>query len=147
MGRERTPRTTGSRPDLRSRSAPVIERAPLPIVEVQGDAHIVSYVNAAFCSLLGKTRAQLIGNPFAELVPGGNECVSLLDKVYQTGEAVTHVQEEDSDSDPARWLYAMWPTLDPDERPVGVVIQLTKAQAFSQSGPAITEALLIAGLH
>lgn len=147
MGPERTPETTGARPDLRSRSAPVIERAPLPIVEVRGDAHIVSYVNSAFCSLLGKTRAELIGNPFAELLPRGHECIPLLDRVYEKGEAVTHVQQEDSDSDPACWLYAMWPTLDPDERPMGVIIQLTKTQAFSQSGAAITEALLIAGLR
>jgi signal transduction histidine kinase len=147
MGAQRTPGTTGSTPEQRSRSAPVIERAPLPIVEVRGDAHIVSYVNSAFCSLLGKTRAQLIGHPFAQLIPGGHECVPLLDTVYYTGEAVTHVQQEGAESDPAYWLYAMWPTLDPDERPTGVIVQLTKAQAFSQSGLAIAEALLLAGLH
>ncbi|MDB6066987.1 MAG: hypothetical protein JWR26_3195 [Pedosphaera sp.] len=138
---------TGPMSGLRSRSAPVIERAPLPIIEVQGNTHVVSHVNSAFCTLLGKTKGELIGKPFAEIVPGGEECLPILDRVYKTGEAVTHAREDDSEGNPAYWLYAMWPALDEDENPMGVIIQLTKAASFRQNITAINEALLLAGLR
>lgn len=119
---KQTSAKTGPPPRLHSRSAPVIARAPLPIVEVQGSAPIVSYVNPVFCSLLGKTSAELRGNRFAEIVPGGNECVPILDRVYRTGGAITHAREDDTAPNPACWLYAMWPTLDADQHLVGVII-------------------------
>lgn len=136
---------TPSLPDLRARSAPIIERAPLPIVEVQGSKHIVSYVNSAFCSLLEKPRKDLIGKPFRKIVPGGDECVAYLDRVYQTGEAATLAKEDESE--PAHWLYAMWPALDEKERPSGVIIQLTKASKFQNDVTDINAALLISGLR
>lgn len=132
---------------LRSRAAPIIERAPLPLVEVQGSAHFVSYVNSAFCTLIGKSRNELIGKPFAEIVHGGDECVPILDRVYQTGEAATHARPDESESNAAYWLYAMWPALDANERPAGVIIQMTKAAGFRQNMAAINEALLISGLR
>ncbi|ATC63138.1 hypothetical protein CMV30_03740 [Nibricoccus aquaticus] len=138
------PRSPGT-PD--NRSAPIIERAPLPIVEVQGTAHTVSYVNQAFCRLLAKTRGELIGNSFDQIVPGGNECLPILDLVYQTGEAHTHAHDEHAEAAPAHWLYAMWPTLDADDRAVGVIIQLTKIANFRRDVTAINEALLISGLR
>ncbi|MEO5720862.1 MAG: PAS domain-containing protein [Chthoniobacterales bacterium] len=130
---------------LRSRAAPFIERAPLPILEVEGKDHRVSYVNTAFCSLLGKNREELIGKLFAEIVPGGEKCEAILDSVYETGAAATHALKDDSE--PAHWLYAMWPALDLEERPVGVIIQLTKATHFRQNAAAVNEALLLSGLR
>ncbi len=61
---------------------------------------------------MGRSRAELVGKSFAEIIPRGDECLPLLTRVYQTGEALTHVQEDDSKADPAVWLYAMWPALD-----------------------------------
>jgi len=139
----RTPDQTEPPSVFESRAAPIIERAPLPIVEVQGSEHLVTYVNSAFCALLGKVRGDLIGRTFTEIVPGAEACIPLLDKVYQTGEAVTHAAQ----GDPASWLYAMWPALDPSERPVGVIIQVAKVTNFRQNAAAINEALLIAGLR
>jgi signal transduction histidine kinase len=132
---------------LQSRSAPIIEGAPMPIVEVQGGGHLVSYVNSAFCRLIGKTREELIGMAFSGIVHGGDQCVPILDRVYRSGEAATHVLEDDSDPTPAYWLYAMWPALDANERPVGVIIQLAKAANFQQKGAEVNAALLIAGLR
>ncbi len=129
------------------RSAPVIERAPLPIVEVQGDAHIVSYVNAAFCSLLGKTREELLGKLFAEIVHRGEECLPILDQIYHTGHAVTHTLEDNSQAERSYWLYAMWPALDADERPVGVIIQLAKAAELPPDITSVNEALLLSALR
>ncbi len=143
-------RTSGEKDPARrpqSRAAPIIERAPLPTVEVQGSTHILCYVNSAFCRLLGKTRKELIGKPFAEIVWGGEKCLPILDQVYQTGEGANYVQQDDSASEPAYWLYAMWPALDANERPVGAIIQLTRAVDFRQNATAINEALLIAGLR
>lgn len=117
------------------------------MVEVQGEGYLVASTNSLFCSLLGKTREELLGKPFAEIVPAGSDCVSILDSVYQTGEAVPHAQEDDPEHNPAYWLHAMWPTLDSNGHPVRVIIQLTKASNFRQNATAINEALLIAGLH
>lgn len=141
-------RTSGRRDPqeiLQSRSAPIIDRAPLPTVEVQGSTHMVTHVNSAFCNLLGKTRADLLGKSFAEIIPGGKDCTPLLDSVYQTGEAVTLAQGDPEAM--ASWLYAMWPALDPNERPVGIIIQLAKVAQFRQKVTEINEALLIAGLR
>jgi signal transduction histidine kinase len=128
-------------------SAPIIERAPLPILEVSGSAHTVSHVNSAFCRLIGKSKAELLGKSFMEIVPGGQACVTVLDRVYQTGEGLIHVVEDDSEVEPACWLFAMWPALDKKERPVGAIIQLTKTSKFRRDSAAINEALLIAGLR
>ena len=129
-----------------SRAAPIIERAPLPLVEVHGREHIVSHVNSAFCKLLGKTRAELVGKRFRDVVPGGIECVPLLDQVYETGNSLTYALE-DPETEQTSWLFAMWPALDPDERPEGAIIGLTKVQNFGQKVTAMNEALLIAGLR
>ena len=145
MSTERPPTTTDPSLELRSRAAPIIERAPLPIVEVEGSEHRVTHVNSAFCGLLGRTREELVGQFFAEIVPGGRECVPLLDEIYETGKSVTHAHTDETEL--ANWLYAMWPALDAQAQPVGVIIQLTKAASFRQNTAAINERLLIAGLH
>jgi len=44
---ETEPTPSKADPAPQSRSAMIIERAPLPIVEVQGSAHLVSHVNSA----------------------------------------------------------------------------------------------------
>ncbi|MBA3396350.1 MAG: response regulator [Deltaproteobacteria bacterium] len=129
-----------------SRAAPIIERAPLALVEVYGSEHVVSHVNFAFCKLLGKAREEVIGVPFSTIVPGGDDCVPLLDGVYETGRAITHAHE-DPDANQTAWLYAMWPALDPLEHPQGVIIGLTRIQNFRQNVTEMNEALLIAGLH
>ena len=137
--------TASPPPELHPRSAPIIERAPLPIIEVQGSMHLVSYVNSAFCSLLEKPRKDLIGKTFAEIVPRGEECLPILDQVYQTGEAVTIAKEDEFEA--AHWLYSMWPALNEKNRPTGVIIQLTKAAKFRQDVTEVNEALLLAGLR
>ncbi len=118
------------------------------MVEVVGAAHAVSEVNSAFCRLVGKTRDEMVGKPFAELVCHGASCATLLDRVYETGDAQTHGELEDSAMDPAYWLYAMWPAFDENQKPVRVVVQLTKSAVSRQKNVAeVSEALLIGGLR
>ena len=138
---------TDATSDFLSRSAPVIERAPLPMVELEGPDHIVCFVNSAFCRLMQKSRAELVGKSFAQIVCNGTRCVELLNRVYQTGEFETHAELDESETTPAYWLYAMWPALDADEQPARVVIQLTKTVHSHQNAAAMNEALLIAGLR
>ncbi|MDB6165235.1 MAG: hypothetical protein JWQ83_375, partial [Lacunisphaera sp.] len=40
-------------PETHSWIAPLIERAPLPMVEVEGPEHLVCFTNPAFCRLVG----------------------------------------------------------------------------------------------
>jgi signal transduction histidine kinase len=130
-----------------SRAAPIIDRAPLPLVEVEGSEHIVIHVNSAFCTLLGKSRAELLGKQFCEIAPGANACVPLLDQVYQTGRAVTQALIDPHDGNGTAWLYAMWPALDPDDQAERVIIGLTKVSNPHQHVTDMNEALLIAGLR
>ena len=135
-------------PSLRpSRAAPTIEHAPLPMVEVAGPEHIVCYVNNAFCSLLERTREELVGQPFSEIVSNGAHCVAILDRVYETGRFETHAMSDESESVPSFWLYAMWPTLDDNHKPDRVILQLTKAPHFRKNVAEMNEALLIAGIR
>jgi signal transduction histidine kinase len=135
--------TNGAEPH--SQAAPVIERAPLPMLEVEGKNHVVCYVNAAFCHLLRKRRDELIGKPFAEIVVNGDKCVPLLDRVYKTGEFEAH--SEPDEEEPAHWLFAMWPALNADQQPVRVIVQLTKSVRFRHDLAVMNEALLIGGLR
>jgi signal transduction histidine kinase/ActR/RegA family two-component response regulator len=137
--------THGTATDLLARSVPIIERAPVPMVEVIGPTHLVFQLNAAFCHLLGKPKGELIGRRFADIAPGGDECIPILDRVYKTGEAITHTREDEANR--ASWLYAMWPAMTADQRPAAIIIQLTRAENSHPDASAINEALLISGLR
>jgi signal transduction histidine kinase/CheY-like chemotaxis protein len=117
------------------------------MIEVEGTEHVVCFVNAGFCALLGKTREELIGQRFINIVPNGSKCAPVLDRVYQTGAFETHIEQADSEHEPAYWLYAMWPALDATEQPVRVVVQMTRSSDFHQNVAAINEALIIGALR
>lgn len=126
------------------------ERSPQPMVAVDGETHITSYVNPAFARLVGKEIEELIGHPFNEAVPEGveNGCLALLDRVYRTGVAEILVEQEHRHSLPGlrHWSYSMWAILGPDERPAGVMLQITDATEtalFRKRAVAFNEALLI----
>ena len=129
-------------PDLPSLCHAMFEGSPMPVATVAGAKHIVCYVNPVFCSLVGKSKSELIGSPFAEMVPGDG-CLSLLDQVYRTGKAETHTEPEHSEAHSVYWSYAMWPVLGADERPVGVMIQVTETARFHQQATAMNQELLL----
>jgi len=101
------------------------EKSPQPMVAVEGSQHIIRYVNSAFARLAGKTVDELLGCFFAEAVPVGddNDCLALLDRVLQTGAPSSLAEHEHTPQ--AYWSYEMWAILGGDERPVGVMIQVT----------------------
>ena len=55
-------------PDLSMPCRLMFDGSPLPMIAVAGARHIVCYVNPAFYGLTAKSDAELIGNPFAEIV-------------------------------------------------------------------------------
>ncbi len=107
----------------------VAERCLLPMAATEGMAHIIRYANPAFCRLADREERDMIGHPFAELLPKGkmNQGVSLLDHVYYTGEsgaAVDRVHHA-TEGKTVYWSYAAWALFDEEQRPAGVMIQVT----------------------
>jgi two-component system CheB/CheR fusion protein len=122
------------------------------MVAVEGEACIVRHVNEAFLRLAGSKQSDLIGRPFAGAVPEGaeNGCVSLLDRVYHTGRPECLAEQKHGESPPVYWSYAVWPILGGDNRPVGVMIQVTdstETAVFRGQAAAMNEALLISGIR
>lgn len=108
----------------------LIERSPLALAATQGPAHVLRYVNPAFCRLCGKRAPEIVGRPFAEAVPPCREegGLGLLDRVYRTGEseAVADIQHTDPERGPIYWSYAVWTaaTLG-KQRPAGTLVQIS----------------------
>jgi two-component system, NtrC family, sensor kinase len=123
------------------------EGSPLPLARLTGSKHIVRSVNPAFCRLAGKRQAELIGHPFSEIIPG-NGCLPLLDRVYRTGAAEIYTKEpEPSETRSPFWSYAIWPVLGADERPAGVMIQVTETTRFHQQATAMNQELLLSAVR
>jgi PAS domain S-box-containing protein len=133
-------------PDLSSLCLAITEHAPLPMATVEGASHIVRYVNPAFCRLLDKPSEQLVGIPFCEMLPERDECVTLLDRVFRTGKPESHTEQEHSKPHPGFWSFTMWPVL-ADERPVGVMIQVTETAQLHEKTLAMNEALMLSSLR
>jgi PAS domain S-box-containing protein len=133
-------------PDLSSLCLAITEHAPLPMATVEGASHIVRYVNPAFCRLLDKPSEQLVGIPFCEMLPERDECVTLLDRVFRTGKPESLTEQEHSKPHPVFWSFTMWPVL-ADERPVGVMIQVTETAQLHEKTLAMNEALMLSSLR
>jgi PAS domain S-box-containing protein len=129
-------------PDLRDPRHSLLEHSPVPMAELEGVGHVMRYVNPAFCRLVNKSKEALIGKPFADTVQEGDSCLALLDRVFRTGEAETHLEPAHPEPHPAYWSYAMWPVLDGEQRPVGVMVQVTETTPFHQQMVTMNEALL-----
>ena len=76
-------------------------------------------------------------------MPAGDECLPLLDRVYQTGQAETYIGQEHSVPHPFYWSYAMWPALAADGSPVGIVVQVSESARLHQETVAMNQELII----
>ena len=132
--------------DLPSLCLAITEHAPLPIATVEGATHIVRYVNPAFCRLMEKPKEQLLGKPISGLLPKKDECVTLLDRVFQTKKPESHIEQEHSKPHPVFWSYLMWPVMT-DELLVGVMIQVTETAQFHEKTLAMNEALMLGSVR
>jgi PAS domain-containing protein len=140
------PTSAHQSPDLSSLCQAITECAPFPMAKVEGASHIVRYVNPAFCRLLDKPSEQLVGIRFCEMLPESDECVALLDRVFRTGKPESHTEQEHSKPHPVFWSFTMWPVL-ADERPAGVMIQVTETAQFHEMTLAMNEALMLGSLR
>ena len=124
----------------------LFEGSPLLVAALAGPNHIFRYVNPAFCGVAGKTKDELTGKPFAEAMPWV-ECLALLNSVYATGEALVHAEPEDAEANPASRSYTVWPIRGAEDRPVGVVVEVTETSRFQQQTIAMNQQLLLSGVH
>jgi PAS domain-containing protein len=69
-----TPGTRNPALELSSLCFAMNEHAPLPMAMVEGADHLVRYVNLAFCRLMGRPKAQLVGKSFCEILPEKEKC-------------------------------------------------------------------------
>src|SRR5579863_633159 len=76
----------GRGPDAAYIERIILDTSPLPMAALAGSDHILRYVNSDFCRLACKSKDELIGNPFKEVVPWEG-CLALLDHVYSTEKA------------------------------------------------------------
>jgi two-component sensor histidine kinase len=127
-------------------SNPLLEHAPLPMAMLEGAAHIVRFVNPAFCRLIDKTKDELVGEPLCEVLPETVGCPAALDRVYRTGKFESHAEPEGSAPGAVFSSYTMWPVM-ADERPVGVMIQVTGTAPLHEQTLAINEALVLGSLR
>jgi two-component sensor histidine kinase len=130
-------------PDL---STPWLEHAPSPMATVESAVHILRYVNPAFCRLIDKTKDELVGKPFREILPEKNECLAVLDRVYRSGKSESHTEQGRSAPRANFSAYTMWPVL-ADERTVGVMMQVTETAPLHEKALAMNEALLLGSLR
>jgi PAS domain S-box-containing protein len=117
------------------------------MLAVEGTTHIIHYINKAFENLVGKDRKELIGRPLTEILPKGtcDKCIALLSRAYRTGEPEILLEQEQSQTPPTYWSYSVWAIIGMDDRPVGVMIQVTdatKIAAFRQKMVRMNEALI-----
>lgn len=123
-----------------------LELAPMPIATVEGAAHLVRYVNPAFCQIIGKSADQLLGRSISELLPERDRCLTLIDQVFRTGRTLNHTETDVSEATSLFWSYTMWPVLAGEER-VGVMIQVTEITATHTTTVEMNEALLLGSLR
>ncbi|CAN5206014.1 hypothetical protein BH11PLA2_BH11PLA2_19050 [soil metagenome] len=129
------------------------ERSPQPMIAVEGLSHIIRYLNPAFCRIAGKSSGELLGRRFADAVPEGadNACVKLLDRVFHSGEPenLAEQQHRQSQPMPVYWSYAVWPILDADDRPAGVMIHVTdttEMAIFRSQSRGMNESLVVSSV-
>jgi signal transduction histidine kinase len=146
MGTKRTSGTENPPPDLPSLCLAITEHAPLPMATVEGPSQIVRYVNPAFCRLIDKPKERLVGKAFSEMLPKKDKSVTLLDRVYRTGKPESYTEQQQTKPHPIFWSYTMWPVI-ADERPVGVVIQVTETGQFHEKTLAMNEALMLGSVR
>ncbi|WP_460452530.1 PAS domain-containing sensor histidine kinase [Alsobacter sp. SYSU BS001988] len=122
------------------------DHAPWAVTELSGEAYIVRYANFAFCQLIGKARDEVIGSPFHRLLSPADECLALLDRVFRTGEAVSHTAEERQGPCPLFFSYSLWP-VKAEGQTAGVIIQVSETGPLHETRQAISQALLLGALH
>ncbi len=134
------------RDDLPMFERVLFEGSPLPVAALAGPDHTLRYVNPAFCGLVDKSKNDLIGKPFAEVV-FWEGCLALLDHVYSTGEAVVHAEPEGTEAHPAGRSYTIWPIRGAEDSPAEILVQVDETARIYQQAIAMNQQLLLSGMR
>ena len=114
---------------------------------VEGSAHIVRYVNPAFCGLVDEAKERLIGRTLREIWPDKVELLALMDHAYRTGESEGYTEQKRADPHhPVSWSYSLWP-VKADQGVAGVMIQMTETAPLYEKTRAMNEALVLGSLR
>jgi signal transduction histidine kinase len=132
-------------PDLSSLCLFMAEFAPVPMAAVEGASHTVRYANPAFCRLIDKTKEQLVGKPFSEILPEKDKCVTLREHVLGSGKGASPTEQKHAPVHPAFRPYTMWP-VKAEGSTVGAIIQLTETELLEKT-VAMNEALLLGSVR
>jgi len=124
----------------------LFEGSPLPVAALGGPNHTLRYVNPAFCRLAGKTKDDLTGKSFADVV-FWEGCLALLDHVYATGEGVVHAEPEGTEAHPAGRSYTMSPIRAVEDRPAEILVQVDETSRIYQQAIAMNQQLLLSGVR
>src|SRR5579859_5447861 len=122
---------TRSTPQMVEHIRTLVDRSPLPIVATEGRAHVVRYVNPAFCELIGQPSEAIVGSslraPLHESTRAQADAVALLDLVYATGSAefAVDLARVFGNSRAVHLPCAVWPILGDDDRPGGLLVQVS----------------------
>jgi signal transduction histidine kinase len=123
------------------------DASPMPMAAFEGPDHFVSYINPAFGSLFSRPKEELIGKPFSSLVKPGDESLALLDRVYRTQQAETHIGPEGSPFHAFFWSYCMWPVVSADGCAIGIVMQVLEGTVLHRQAVAMNQALIIGSVR
>jgi hypothetical protein len=86
-----------------------LDHAPLPMAAVEGTAHTVCCVNAAFCRLVDKTSDDLVGKPLIGVLAELDKCLPMLDRIHLTGKPESHIVRGRFGLRADFLSYTMWP--------------------------------------
>jgi two-component sensor histidine kinase len=123
-----------------------LDHAPSPMATVEGTAHSVCYVNAAFCRLVDKTSDELVGKPLIGMLAELDECLPTLDRIHRTGKPESHIVQGRLGLRSDFLSYTMWP-LRMDEHTAGVMIQVIETAPLYEKAVAMSEALMLGALR
>jgi signal transduction histidine kinase len=113
---------------------------------VEGSAHILRYVNPAFCRLLDRPADALVGKSFGEILPDEGDCIELLDRVFHSGQPANHIQPHDSRPQTLISSYSIWPVT-AEQEPATSIIQVREASPLLAEAVAMNEALLLGSIR
>ena len=140
--------TARSSIDWSSLCLAIAEQAPLPMATVEAMSHLVGYVNPAFCRLMDRTREQLVGRSFADMLPEHDDCLTVMDRVCLTGKSESHTEEQHSKSHAVFWSYTIWPVLAGDHPAIsGRSGQRRRGQAVRHGQQPAQQVPLLAERH
>jgi len=113
---------------------------------VEGPSNIVRYANPAFCVLAGRPEEDLMGTRFSGVFPADQEFLSLLERVYRTGQPETYTVRDQSAAAEFH-SFVLSPVIAAHAGAIGIMVQVTGTKPGDAQGVAIRQALLLGALR